>query len=51
MVSLRNKRFQLNYCAKFGNSNKNIKKGGVGGEKTFIFSPPLPLYPYFLLSS
>ena len=47
MASLRNKRFQLNYCAKVGNSKK-MKEGGVGGEKNFLFSPPPPpLYLFF----
>ena len=47
MASLRNKRFQLNYCAKVGNSKK-MKEGGVGGEKNFLFSPPpSPFIPIF----
>lgn len=56
MVSLRNKRFQLNYCAKVGYSKKINKQKTeeevVEGEKTLLFSPPTPphLYPYLLLS-
>ena len=51
MASLRNKRFQLNYCAKVGNSKK-MKEGGVGGEKNFLFSPPpSPFIPIFLRPS
>lgn len=47
MVSLRNKRFQLNYCAKVGYSKKinkqKTKEEVVEGEKTLLFSPPTPL--------
>lgn len=45
MLSLRNKRFQLDYCAKVEIAKK-MKEGVVGGEKTFLFFPsPSPFIP------
>lgn len=44
MVSLRNKRLQLNYCAKLGNSKKKKKArrgSGRGEDLPFLPSPSL----------
>ena len=50
MDSLRNKRFQLNYCAKVGNSKKNERRGNGRGEDLPFLPSPLPLYTYFFAS-
>ena len=50
MASLRNERFQLNYCAKVGNSKKNERRGNGRGEDLPFLPSSLPLYTYFFAS-
>ena len=44
MVSLRNKRLQLNYCAKLGNSKKKKARRGSGRGEDLPFLPSPSLF-------